>query len=184
MPTHPGFRVSWKRGYSFHKRTKWICPSNELLLIWHTGHKLWGISLISSSHMCLSVCPVSGTLPFVGNLKRSKQIREVSEAHEYSLFYLDSLSGRQTIKTRLKSYFHEINGIFVIDFRGTTISLWNTLKKAASCPVQCHDPMYQPWLMLICTRQESDPCIAEIHPLSVLIVTQQPEPVLQINSGL
>lgn len=93
VPTHPRSCFS---GYSFHKRTKWICPSNELLLIWHMGHEQQGISLISSSHMCLSVCPVSGTLPFVGNLKRTRQIREVTEVKhmEYFPFYLESLSGR------------------------------------------------------------------------------------------
>lgn len=95
VPTYPRFRVPWKSRHSFHKRTKWICPSNELLLMWHMGHEQQGISLISSSHMCLSACPVSGTLPFVGNLKRRKQMREVTEVKhmEYFPFYLRVFQG-------------------------------------------------------------------------------------------
>lgn len=62
MPTHWYPRSCFGR-YSSCKRTKLICPSNELLLIWHMRHKWYGIILISSSHMRLSVAQPVGLVP-------------------------------------------------------------------------------------------------------------------------
>lgn len=79
MPTHWHPSSCFGR-YSSGKRTKWMCPSNELHLIWH-----YGISLTSSRHVHLSVAQSVG-LVSGGNLKRMNQLMEMTEVKHMNLF--------------------------------------------------------------------------------------------------
>lgn len=190
MPTHWHPSSCFGR-YSSWKRTKWIHPSNERLLIWHKGHKWYGIILIFS-HMRVC-CPVSGTGPIVGNLKRTKQLRELTEVKhmEYFPFYMVSLSGRlqgwHTEKPRLKSlspwnqrdFCHWLPGnqdFFLRYFEKDCSQSCSAVLTSVSSLAAADLHQLRIWSSVL----QRDRFIL----LSVCIVTHQPEPVLRIKRGL
>lgn len=108
MPAHWPPSSCFSR-YSSGRRTKWICPSRELLLIWHMGHKCYSLNAISSHHMHLPVAQSVGPVPFWAISKKRSDWGEIIEVKhkEFFPFYLVHLSGRlqgwHTQRPRLKT---------------------------------------------------------------------------------
>lgn len=116
MPAH--WHPAPAKQILFRQKSKWICPSRELLLIWHTGQKWYSLDVISGHHMRLPVARSVGPVPLRA-LKGMKGLREITEVKhmEYLPFYLVCLSGRLQgwhTKTKLKNPALEISGIFAI----------------------------------------------------------------------